>query len=209
MVTLPSGASLTGDVESSTPAVAVLMHGSTLGFTSLPAWMAPAPWRMQLFAAGIDRRSGSRIAVLRLRYPDRDLRSQFRGALRDTAAALAHIQQIAPRARIGLVGHSNGGRVALRLSADARIHAVAALAPWLLPSDRIKPRRGTPLLLMHGSLDFVTSPRLTAELAARLRHGGADVDYESVSGDNHFLLAQAAYWHSRVADFMTRHLVDD
>lgn len=209
MTTFSSGASLLGSLDADAPAVVVLMHGSTLGFTALPAWMAPAPFRMQLFASGIDRRSDSRISVLRLRYPDRDLRTQYRGALRDTAAALAHIRQTAPHARIGLVGHSNGGRVALRLSADSRIRAVAALAPWLLPSDRIVPRHGTPLLLMHGSLDFVTSPRLTADLAARLRKAGADVDHETVAGENHFLLAQSAHWHARVADFMTEHLLGD
>lgn len=208
MIGLSSGATLAGSISADTRAVVVLLHGANVGLGGLPTWMAPAPARMQLFESAIRRTSHSAIRVLRLRHPDRDFRSVFRGALRDTAEALTHVERIAPGARIGLVGHSNGGRVALRLSADARVDAVAALAPWLVRGDRISPRAGAPVLLMHGGLDVVTSPRLTEQLALRLRRQGVDVDHETVAGENHFLLARPSYWHSRVAEFMATRLLD-
>ena len=205
--TFPSGASLVGTIDPDARGVAVLMHGASFGFAGMPSWMAPAPYRMQLFESPIIDRTAGRVSVLRLRYPDRDLRSVFRGALRDTAAALEHIRRTAPQARIGLIGHSNGGRVALRLSSDARVDAVAALAPWLSPADRINPRPGVPVLLMHGGLDVVTSPQLTTQLAARLARKGVDVDHETVAGENHYLLASSAHWHDRVASFAAAHLL--
>lgn len=209
MTTLPSGAVLKGALHADARAVAVLLHGASTGKSGGTSWMTPAPLRMQWFASPISRRSAGRLDVVRLRHPDRTVKAVFRGALSDTAALLSHIRTVAPKARIGLVGHSNGGRVALRLSSDARVDAVAALAPWLLPSDRISPRPGVPLLLMHGSLDFFTSPTLTAQLAARLAQRGNSVDHETVAGENHFLMARSGYWHQRVADFLIESLLDD
>lgn len=208
MTTFPSGALLKGEVHPDTEAVAVLLHGASVGSSGSTSWYTPAPMRMQLFAPAIRTRSRGRIAVLRLRHPDRDFRSVFKGALGDTAALLSHVQRIAPRARVGLVGHSNGGRVALKLSSDSRVSAVAALAPWIASWDRFTPRPGAPVLLMHGALDTITEPAKTEELATRLRARGCTVDSEIVAAENHYLVARASYWHRRVGSFLAEHLLD-
>lgn len=162
---------------------------------------------MQLFAPSISMRSGGRIQVIRLRHPDRDWPQLFRGALGDTAELLGQIKQTAPQARIGLVGHSNGGRVALRLSSDARVDAVAALAPWIVRGDRILPRPGQPVLLMHGDYDRVTDPKATRALAERLRQRDVLVDIETLA-DTHALMLRSWHWHRRVARFLREHLLD-
>ncbi|MFV0532204.1 MAG: dienelactone hydrolase family protein [Cumulibacter sp.] len=202
MTTLPAGALLEGDVRPDADAIVVLLHGASVGESGSTSWCAPAPWRMRWFARAIRVRSRRRIAVLRLRNPDRGWPVVFPRALSDAKEALDHIAGIAPNARVALVGHSNGGRVALSLCSDTRVAAVAALAPWIEDGDRFAGRRGQPVLLMHGALDRRTDPRDTLELAALLRRQGCVVDSETVAGDIHSMLARPRYWHRRVADFV-------
>lgn len=205
---LRSGALVKGELRPDLEAVAVLLHGASVGSSGSTSWLTPVAMRMQLFASAIRVRSGGRVAVLRLRHPERDWASLFRGALGDTAELLGQVKRAAPQARIGLVGHSNGGRVALRLSSDSRVDAVAALAPWITPRDRFNARPNQPVLLMHGAQDRITDPTLTAQLADRLRERGCLVDSETVAGENHALLMRSSYWHRRVAAFLAEHLLD-
>lgn len=209
MTTLPSGAQVKGELSRGTEAVAVLLHGASVGAASSTSWLTPVALRVQMFAPAIRTSAGGRIQVIRLRHPDRDWKTLFRGAVGDTAQLLAHIRRESPQARIALVGHSNGGRVALRLSADSRVDAVAALAPWITSNDRFTPRAGQPLLLMHGSQDRITDPKATAALADTLRGRGCLVDSETVLGENHALLMRSSYWHRRVAGFLATHLLEE
>ena len=206
MTTLPSGALVKGVVRPDSEAIAVLLHGASVGSSGATSWFAPVPLRMQWFEWAIRIRSKRRITVLRLRHPERSWATVFRQALKDTAELLDHIERIAPNARVALIGHSNGGRVALTLSSDSRVAVVAALAPWITDNDRFSPRQGQAVLLMHGARDRRTEPQHTQELAARLRERGCVVDSEIVAGDNHAMLARPYYWHRRVADFVVEHL---
>ena len=199
-------AQVRGTVRRNAEAIAVLLHGASVGRGST-SWYAPAPLRMQPFVGPIERASRRRIGVLRVRHPDRDWNTVFRGARDDTVRLLAKLERSYPGVPIALVGHSNGGRVALRLSSDSRVHAIAALAPWIAPLDRITPPAGRPVLLMHGEKDDITSPRATAALAATLRRRGCVVEHETVPGENHALIARAGHWHRQVADFLVRHLL--
>lgn len=188
-------------------AVVVLLHGASVGRSGSTSWLAPAPLRMSAFVEPIRRRSRRRIGVLRLRHPDRDWREVYRGAHADTARLLQRLERERPELPIALVGHSNGGRVALRLASDHRVSAVVALAPWITPYDRIAPRREVPILMMHGERDTITSPELTRKTALSLQERGFPVEHETVRGDNHALLTRAAYWHRRTADFLVEHLL--
>ncbi|WP_166741741.1 dienelactone hydrolase family protein [Cumulibacter soli] len=205
MTTLPAGALLKGDVRPDADAIVVLLHGASVGESGSTSWFAPAPWRMRWFARAIRVRSRRRIAVLRLRNPDRGWAMVFSRALSDAKEALDHIEDIAPNAHVALVGHSNGGRVALSLCSDTRVGAVAALAPWIDDSDRFVARRGQPVLLMHGARDRRTDPNDTQELAELLREQGCVVDSETVAGEIHSMLTRPHYWHRRVADFLVTH----
>ena len=125
------------------------------------AWWRLAVIRMAPFATAVEHRGGDRLAVLRLKNRVRGWNGERQDPLTDARWALDRIRHVLPGVPIVLVGHSMGGRVALRLAAEPDVVGVAALAPWV-ESDSVQARPGTPVLLAHGSRDRITDPRRTA-----------------------------------------------
>src|SRR5664280_1965036 len=143
-----------------------------------------------------------------------------RSTLRDARWALDRIAARLGGLPIGLVGHSMGGRVALRVAdhggvlkgAHGGIHSwgvrsVAALAPWLPDGEPIPVLGERALLLAHGTADRTTDPAKTTELAAKLAAGGGDVELVKYPGARHAMLFPARPWHDMVASFMVRTLL--
>ena len=55
----------------------------------------------------------------------------------DARWALAEIRRAHPGVPVALVGHSMGGRVALRVADEPGVVAVCALAPWTTAKDHV------------------------------------------------------------------------
>lgn len=108
---------------------------------------------------------------------------------------------------VGLVGHSMGGRVALRVADHGGVRSVAALAPWLPPGESIPAMGDRRVLLAHGTADNRTDPRATFELADKLAAEGVDVELVKFPGGGHTMLFPARPWHDLVAGFMVRTLL--
>ena len=140
----------------------------------------------------------------------------------DARWALDRIAERFGHLPVGLIGHSMGGRVALRVadhvgrhSVEGRggeghgggVRSVAALAPWLPPGESIPPLDDRALLLAHGTADRVTDPRETVELAEKLAADGVDVEFVEFPGARHSMLFPARPWHDLVAKFMVRTLL--
>src|SRR5664280_1965038 len=166
------------------------------------------------------RSGGGRIAVASLRYAVRGWNGEWQSPLRDARWALDRIAARLGGLTIGLVGHSMGGRVALRVAdhggvlkgAQGGIHSwgvrsVAALAPWLPDGEPIPVLGERALLLAHGTADRTTDPAKTTELAAKLAAGGGDVELVKYPGARHAMLFPARPWHDMVASFMVRTLL--
>jgi dienelactone hydrolase len=100
-----------------------------------------------------------------------------------------------------------GGRVALHLADDERVHAIVALAPWVEAGDQPRSHPDLHLLVLHGSRDRMTSARASRAMANAIARLGADVTYESVDNDTHAMLRRATYWHERSADYLAQHLL--
>ena len=100
--------------------------------------------------------------------------------MHDARWALDVVRREQPGLPIALVGHSMGGRVALRLAGDDGVTALVGLAPWVHASDEPHGGPGLSALLLHGSLDRTTDPRATEQMAAQLRARGADATYRPV-----------------------------
>jgi acetyl esterase/lipase len=84
---------------------------------------------------------------------------------------------------------------------------VAALAPWL-PDGEPTPSLGNrSLLLAHGTVDRITDPAKTTELAEKLAAEGGDVELVKYAGARHSMLFPARPWHDMVARFMVRTLL--
>ncbi len=107
-----------------------------------------------------------------------------------------------------LVGHSMGGRAALRAAGHPTVRGVVALAPWLPGTEPVEQLAGRDLAVLHGTRDLTTSPRASAgfvERAAPLTRRTACVQ---VPWSGHGMLARASLWHRLTAAFVAA-VVDD
>ncbi|WP_392543979.1 alpha/beta hydrolase [Oryzobacter telluris] len=195
------GAELRGHVPDDPAGVVLVLHGGAENSLMPVVWWRLAVLRMKPFASAIERRAGDHVAVLRLKYRVRGWNGTRQDPVQDARWALDRIRHVLPDVPVVLVGHSMGGRVALRLAADPGVVGVAALAPWV-ESDSVQARPDTPVLLVHGSKDRVTDPRRTAVLASRLYDRGVDVRSVTIEGDSHAMLRDAGAWHRLVRDFV-------
>jgi alpha-beta hydrolase superfamily lysophospholipase len=180
-------------------AVVLVLHGGrTVG--EMPARRGAAWARMVPFAWGVAHATRGRdVAVWSLRYRVRGWNEPAQDPVTDGLWALAQARRRHPGAPIVLVGHSMGGRVALRLAGEPDVAGVCALAPWLEPGepwhDRAVPGS---VLIAHGDQDRVTDPVRSAAYAGRI---GAS--FVPVPGEGHALLRRPVFWQRLVTGFVT------
>ncbi|MBQ6644179.1 MAG: alpha/beta fold hydrolase [Saccharopolyspora sp.] len=139
------------------------------------------------------------------------LRNRFRGwnepdldAVADARWALERIQREHPQAGIVLVGHSLGGRVALRLAGEPGVRGVCALAPWVEQDEPVEQLRGKPVLIAHGDEDRVTSAAASADYAVRARRqpDAPAVTYRRVPRSGHAMLRRRPEWNALTRRFV-------
>jgi pimeloyl-ACP methyl ester carboxylesterase len=82
-------------------------------------------------------------------------------ALEDAEIALASMREHFDAAKMVVVGHSMGGRLAAHLSASGDVGAVVALAPWWPRDDADLIPNTCRLLVMHGTARPTPGPILT------------------------------------------------
>jgi len=196
----------TGD-DARAEAVVLLLHGGE------PHHFAPVrPFdlsvvRMFPFGRSVVRAGQGRIALASLRYAVRGWNGKHESPLPDALWALDRIGERFGDLPVGLVGHSMGGRVALRVGDHRIVRSVAALAPWLPDGESIPALSDRKVLLAHGTADRITDPKETAALARSLGADGVDVELHEFTGGRHAMLFPAKPWHDLVAEFMVRTLL--
>ncbi len=193
-------------------AVVLVLHGGRE--TSLAPVRARqvAVLRMLPFAYRIGRAGSGRVAVARLRNATRGWNAtgdQQPAPVRDAEWALGQLTERFPGLPIGLVGHSMGGRTAMRIGGHPQVRGIVGLAPWLPPGEPVDQLADRRVLLMHGDADRMTSAAATAAFAGRLEAVGASVSLVAVSGDGHAMLRRAELWHELSAQFVLSTLLPD
>lgn len=163
--------------------------------------------RMIPFGRSVVRAGGGRIMLASLRYAVRGWNGDQESPLPDARWALDRIAERFGDLPVGLVGHSMGGRVALRVGGHAGVRSLAALAPWLPPGEPVPALDGRIVLLAHGTADRTTDPGKTFELAEKLVAQDVDVELVKFDGGRHSMLFPARPWHDLVAGFMVRTLL--
>jgi pimeloyl-ACP methyl ester carboxylesterase len=163
--------------------------------------------RMQPFVAALtDRRDDLAVGQLRYRY---------RGWNGDAADPVADVEFAldAVTARYGpipvvLLGHSMGGRAALRAGGHPRVRGVVALAPWLPDTEPVDQMADRDLVVLHGTRDLTTSPVASARFVARAAPIARRAVCQRVPWSGHGMLARASLWHRLTVEFVDA-VVDD
>ena len=182
-------------------AIVLVLHGGReVGYGSVPARRLTYV-RMRPFAHAIHARArDAAVSLLRYRYrgwngPDAD-------PVRDTEWAVEQLVHTHGAVPIVLVGHSMGGRAALRAAGHPLVTAVAGLAPWLPPGEPTHQLEGRDVLLVHGTADVTTRPRSTTAFARTITPLARRVACIEVQRSGHAMLQRAALWHELTAAFV-------
>jgi pimeloyl-ACP methyl ester carboxylesterase len=185
-----------------TRAVALVLHGgaqydpATMRRWRL-AYLRMVPLARALLAAGAAR--GLEVRLLRNRVrgwnePDLD-------PVRDARWALARVRAERPGLPVALVGHSMGGRVAIRVAADPSVVGVCALAPWTPKGEPVAPVAGRSVLIAHGTEDRVTPPEDSHAYAVRADPAAARLARFEVVSEGHAMVRRAALWNRLAVEF--------
>lgn len=184
-----------------TAVVLVLAGGKAKSFAPGDPSHLPAV-RMRPFAARLHRSGrGHGLAVWTLRYRYRGWNGAQRSPVVDVQWALEEVRRRHGYLPVVLVGHSMGGRAALAAGGDPLIRGVCALAPWTESTDTVTQLAGQTVLIAHGNVDMVTSPRASRDYAARTAQVAARVGYVVVAGDLHAMVFRWRAWHRLAVGF--------
>jgi len=188
-------------VRPEAPVAAVLvLHGGQVDSEKRPGPVNLPGLRMRGFVRAVARETaGARVAVGVVRYRYRGWNGDRADAARDTTAALCDLaEELGPVPTV-LIGHSMGGRAALRAAGHPCVTGVVALAPWCPESEPSAQLKGRTLLTLHGDRDRITDPAATRLFAAEARTAGARVAGYTVHRAGHALLRRSGDWHRAAA----------
>lgn len=163
--------------------------------------------RMQPFARDLAA-LGDDVAVARLRYRIRGWNDTGDDALADVAFALAAVDDRWGGLPVVLVGHSMGGRAAVRSAGHPTVRGVVALAPWLPGAEPVEQLAGRDLVVLHGTRDLTTSPDASARFVARASAVARRAVSLRVPWSGHAMLLRASTWHRLTAAFVAA-IIDD
>ncbi|MEP6853401.1 MAG: alpha/beta hydrolase [bacterium] len=165
--------------------------------------------RMVPIARRIAAAGSGRLAVSRLQFAVRGWNGAAASPVADAEWAIDQIRlRYGPDVPLALVGHSMGGRTALRVGGAAGVRSVVGLAPWLPGGEPTGQLRGRRVLLVHGSADRVTSPRASARYVETLGGVTAGASFVEVVGGEHTMLRRREVFESLAAGFVTGTLLD-
>jgi dienelactone hydrolase len=183
-----------------TTAVALFCHGGTVASVEPPRERALSLVRMRALEQFVsDAGAGSGLTTCLLRYRVAGWNGMAADAFADVRWSLARIRDEHGDVPVVLVGHSMGGRAALRAGGEPQVRAVCALAPWTPPGEPVAHLRGATVAILHGRGDRWVPSALSAGFAQRAQAAGAHVARFTVAG-GHSMVRRALVWHTFARD---------
>jgi dienelactone hydrolase len=181
--------------------IALFCHGGTATSVAPPKERALSLVRIRGIEQFVRAGTASRgISTQVLRYRVAGWNGAAADAYNDVRWAINRIfAEHGPDVPIVLVGHSMGGRAALRAGGDPQVAAVCGLAPWTPPGEPVEHLRGRTVAILHGRSDRWVPERLSADFAVRAAEAGASVARFTAPG-GHSMLRGALRWHRFARD---------
>ncbi|MFF9060306.1 alpha/beta fold hydrolase [Streptomyces sp. NPDC014882] len=192
----PAGALLTHRVPPTTRAAVLFLHGGRSDSRAPSRPWHPAAVRMRPVVRAVAAAVPDDDVLLgTVRYRVRGWNQDAADPLRDARRALAELARLVGDVPVVLVGHSMGGRAALRAASAPRVRSVVALAPWCPAGEPVAHLRDKGLVVVHGDRDRVTDPRASATYVRRALRAGARARFLPVAGGDHAMLRHSGTWH--------------
>lgn len=177
-------------------AAILFLHGGTADSRAPSRPWQLAAVRMKPFVRAVAAAlPDDRVFLGEVRYRVRGWNGADADALRDVRRALAELTRLVGDVPVILVGHSMGGRAALRAADAPQVRAVLALAPWCPDDEPVTHLRDKDVTVIHGDRDRVTDPHDSVAFVHRARAAGARADVLLVPGGDHAMLHRSANWH--------------
>lgn len=184
------------DPPAATTAVALVLPGGKARSEDPMSPRQLAAVRMRPFVQSLHRHGGRHgVAVWTVRYRYRGWNGSAASPVEDVRWALDEVRRRHGDVPVALVGHSMGGRTAIRAAGDGAVRSLVALAPWIEPGDPVAQVAGRAVLVAHGDMDVVTSPRASYRFAIAAAGVTAPVARMTVRGDIHAMLVRWRTWH--------------
>jgi dienelactone hydrolase len=181
--------------------IALFCHGGTATSVTPPRDGALSLVRMRGFEQFVRAAAADRgISTQLLRYRVAGWNGAAADAYTDVRWAIEQVRaEHGDQVPIVLVGHSMGGRAALRAGGDPQVAAVCGLAPWTPPGEPVEHLRGRTVAILHGRGDRWVPAALSADFAVRAHEAGAHVARFTAPG-GHSMLRGALRWHRFARD---------
>jgi len=153
------------------------------------------------FAKVIHRQAGEHgVAVWSVLHRFRGWNDADMSPVHDARWALEQVRQQHGDVPVVLLGHSMGGRTAVRVLDDPSVVAMVGLAPWL-PDEPVEVASDRTVAIVHGTSDHTTSPRQTRRWADQARPLARSVVYVRMRHAGHFLLRRVGLWTDLATGF--------
>ncbi|WP_428933854.1 alpha/beta hydrolase [Streptomyces sp. ACT015] len=184
-------------------AAVLFLHGGMENGTGPAGRWQLAALRMRPFVRAAATAVGEGVLVGEVRYRVRGWNGAAADPLKDALTALDVLAGVAGDVPVVLVGHSMGGRAALRAACAPQVRGVLALAPWCPDGEPVEQLRGKDVVVFHGDRDRITDPRASQALVERAAAAGARASATLVPGGDHAMLRHAGWWHRTAARAVT------
>ena len=181
--------------------IALFCHGGAAAGLEPPRERALSLARMRSFEQFVRRSTADRgIATALVRYRVAGWNGEAADAFQDVRWAIGQLrEQHGTDVPVVLVGHSMGGRAALRAGGEPSVTAVCALAPWTPIDEPVMQLRGQTVVVLHGRGDRWVPARLSAAYVVRARRAGARIARFTIAG-GHGMVRSAHRWHTFARD---------
>lgn len=182
-------------------AAVLLLHGGRADALQPPSRVDLPALRMRPFATALLRETfDDDVLVAHVRYRHRGWNGTHAHPVADARRALEELRALTGPVPVVLIGHSMGGRAALRAAADPQVKGVVALAPWWPGAEPTGHLHGRTVIALHDEADRVTSAAETWSCLTRAQAAGAQVLGIRMPHGGHSMIRDARRWHRIAAE---------
>ncbi|MER8226296.1 alpha/beta fold hydrolase [Streptomyces sp. NPDC094143] len=181
-------------------AAVVLLHGGRADALTAPPRLNLPALRMVPFARVLTRTVlPGQLLVASVRYRHRGWNGRRADAAHDARRALNELAALRPGLPVVLVGHSMGGRAALRVADHPQVRGIVGLAPWCPPDEPVAHLAGQHVILLHDPSDTVTHARQSWAFLRRAHAAGAITCGITMPSGRHAMVGGSGTWHRMTA----------